>query len=191
MTRTQSVSTMKDPSPDIVLIDDFLPEHNVLIHRLVREVSWDGRIKARKTASFGVAYDYAHMSYPYVPMHQALVPVCIAIRERLGFEPNNCLLNLYADGSSSMGFHFDATERLAPDTGVAVVSLGAERTIRYRHMSDKTIIRSYRVAGGSLLFMPNRVQHDWLHAVPAEPAAGLRVSLTFRSVIRVAKDHGP
>jgi alkylated DNA repair dioxygenase AlkB len=181
---------MHTPSLDVVVFDEFVPEHVSLLERLLRDVRWDQRNaaspdlarKSRKTASYGVAYDYKEISYPAVDMHPALVPICQAVRDRLGFCPNNCLLNLYSDGLTSIGFHSDATSRLAPDTGSAIVSLGAERTLQFRCIADDTIVRSYRVQSGSLMFIPNRVQSEWTHGVPPEPGAGMRISLLFRAI---------
>lgn len=100
----------------------FIPEPDALFEQLKHSVLWDERMRARKTASFGVPYDYSQISYPAVPMPEALGQLCPAIERLLGFAPNNCLLNFYPDGQSSMGFHSDANEQLIAGTGVVVIS---------------------------------------------------------------------
>lgn len=126
------------------------------------------------------------MTYPKVSMLAELEPVCGRIQSELGFMPNNCLLNYYPDGQSSMGFHSDATEELAGGTGVAIVSLGAERQVVFRNKQDRSNEVSYGLPGGSLLYMPKELQFEWLHAIPKAPGAGPRISLTFRLLVRAA-----
>lgn len=169
--------------PDIDLRKAFWPNHHDLFLNLCSTVAWDDRMKARKTASFGVAYNYSQITYPETEMHLELIPLCSAISESLGFTPNNCLLNFYADGNSSMGFHSDTAEELAPGTGVATLSLGATRTITYKLKADRGVQYSYRLESGDLLYMSNEVQIDWLHGILKEAEAGPRISITLRNII--------
>ena len=141
-------------------------------------------MRARKTASFGVAYNYSQIDYPVVPMRPDLDVICHQIQHELGFLPNNCLLNYYLDGDSSMGFHSDSSEELAPGTGVAIVSLGAVRSIVYRSKSDRHVQVDYPLPSGSLLYMSDDVQQHWLHAIPKAADVGERISLTFRQIIK-------
>jgi len=168
--------------PDIHLDGRFLAAPEALYGHLLSTVQWDERMKARKTASFGVAYNYSQMSYPELPMPAALAQVGDAIHAALGFAPNNCLLNYYPDGEASMGFHSDLATELTLDTGVAIVSLGGERSIVYRHKRDKSVQFGYPLLAGSLLFMSNAVQEEWLHAIPRQAGAAPRISLTFRHI---------
>ena len=168
--------------PNIQLNHTFLPTPALLFNRLQQTVVWDERMKARKTASFGVAYNYSQITYPEAPMPAELSQVCQAIGAELGFVPNNCLLNYYSDGAASMGFHSDSATELAEGTGVAIVSLGGERSIVYRNKRDRSAEFSYALNSGSLLFMSNAVQEEWLHAIPKAENASERISLTFRQI---------
>lgn len=161
----------------------FLPAHDELFMVLNSDVEWEERVKKRPTASYGVPYNYSGLTYAEKPMHPRLVPICDQLEPVIGFRPNNCLLNYYASGSARMGFHVDDTENLAEGTGVAIVSLGAPRTLTFSAMSDQEDRREFRLNGGSLLYIPNEVQGHWLHAVLKEPGAGPRISLTFRQVV--------
>ena len=78
----------------------------------------------------------------------------------------------------------DSTTELEPDTGVAILSLGAERTISYKSIQDRKIIKEYCLKSGSLLYMNQHVQHNWLHAIPKEKSIGGRISLTFRRIMK-------
>lgn len=171
-------------TPPIVLIPDFLPEADALFIHLRGTVAWDERMRARKTASFGVSYDYSQISYPETAMLASLEPICDGIKARFGFRPNNCLMNYYLDGLSSMGFHSDSSEELAPGSGVAIVSLGTERPIVYRNKADRAVECTYPLLGGSLLYMSQEMQTEWLHAIPKAEGSGERISLTFRHILK-------
>jgi alkylated DNA repair dioxygenase AlkB len=161
----------------------FVASPAALFDELLRTVDWDDRMRARRTASFGVAYDYSGLRYVERPMRADLASIAESIERTLGFSPNNCLLNLYPDGDSSMGFHSDSSAELAPGTGVAIVSLGASRTIVFRNKADRAVERAYRLEAGALLYMTDAVQTEWLHAIPREAGAGPRISLTFRRIV--------
>ncbi len=103
--------------PEIDFFPDFIADPHRLFNHLKDSVLWDERMRARKTASFGAPYDYSQITYPAVPMPEALEQLCGPIEQLLGFRPNNCLLNCYPDGQSSMGFHSDANEQLVTGTG--------------------------------------------------------------------------
>src|SRR5262249_26529900 len=137
--------------PSLLLEDDFLPDSLALFDALATGITWDERMRARKTATFGVPYDYSGMTYPAVPMHPLLVPVVDRLESLLGFRFNNCLVNYYPDGNATMGFHYDSTAELEPGTGVAVVSLGAERPITFQSRHHKQIEHEYLLKSGSLL----------------------------------------
>ncbi len=170
------------PEPEILQQPGFVSDPDTLYAALVAEVAWEEQIKARKTASFGAAYNYSRLTYPVTPMLPRLVPVVAALEAALGFRPNNCLLNFYEDGGASMGYHSDSTEGLAPDTGVAIVSLGAERTLTFRSKADTDEKYAYPLPSGSLLYMSAVIQDDWKHAVLKQDTAGGRISLTFRQI---------
>ena len=170
--------------PNVKIVDGFLLNPFVLFQVLKDTVEWDERMKARKTASFGVSYDYSGITYPETVMHEELLPVCSLIEEKLGFLPNNCLLNFYPDGNASMGFHSDSSEELKEGTGVVIISLGAEREIHYKNKENRNLIITYKLKSGTLLYMDKEVQEEWLHAIPKEEGAGPRISLTFREIIK-------
>lgn len=136
-------------------------------------------MRARRTASFGVPYNYSGITYPVAAVPEPVATIIDRLTDRLGWRSNNCLANYYPDGSSTMGFHADSTDELEPGTGVAVVSLGAERAITFR-LADKSVTVEYPLRGGSLLYMPAEVQQGWKHAILPRPGAGGRISLTFR-----------
>ena len=60
--------------PKIYLKSDFLDSHLKLFESLKSNTLWDERMKARKTASFGVSYDYSQITYPATLMPPARIP---------------------------------------------------------------------------------------------------------------------
>lgn len=166
--------------PDVLFEAEFVAEADALFAGVRDGTEWDARMRARLTASFGQPYNYSGISYPTTAWPVALERVVDALERRLGFRPNNCLANYYPTGDATMGFHSDSVAELVPGTGVAIVSLGAERVLRFRNIADRLILRDYPLPSGSLLYMPAAVQAEWKHAVPAQPDCGPRISLTFR-----------
>lgn len=165
------------------LENQFLPNPTALFDRLVAEIAWDSRIRARRVASFGVPYNYSGMQWPACPIPAELESVLEMVAARVGFQPNNCLVNFYPDGSSTMGFHRDAITDLEAGTGIAVVSLGAEREIAFRWKNKPEIYRRL-LRNGSLLYMTPELQIDWRHGIEAvADEIGGRISLTFRRLI--------
>ncbi|MEN7549429.1 alpha-ketoglutarate-dependent dioxygenase AlkB [Rapidithrix thailandica] len=137
---------------------------------------------ARKTASYGVAYNYSQMHYPHQNFPGELLEVLLKIEQTVGFRPNNCLINYYLDGRSKMGYHSDQTDILVKGTGVVIVSLGETHTLRFRNIANKEVIRDYLLPSGSLIYMRNDVQDKWQHAVPKSDTPQGRMSLTFRQI---------
>lgn len=168
-------------SGSIRLCPSFLPDSLALYERLVTSVVWDTRIRARKSMSFGLPYNYSGIEWPAAPFPDAVAALLAPVAAEVGFEPNNCLAKYYPDADSSMGFHSDSTAELNAGTGIAVLSLGAERTITFRRIADKTVNESYPLASGSLLWMSPEMQAEWRHAILTDRSAtGGRISLTFR-----------
>ena len=168
--------------PAIVIDQEFLAGHADLYQQLLASVEWDESMSARKTASFGNPYDYSQMSYDTVEFLPALNPVADRLEERLGFRPNNCLLNLYEDGNNTMGFHSDETDNLEANTGVAIISLGSARNITFRSKVNLDNRHAFTLEPGSLLYMDQAVQDDWMHAIRKQAGAGSRISLTWRAI---------
>lgn len=166
----------------ITFIEDVIDNPSGLYELLDKFVDWDTRMKARKTASYGVAYNYSQMSYAereFLPELKLLIDL---IEKNIGFKPNNCLINFYADGKSTMGWHSDQIDILNDETGVAILSLGDTRSLRFREISNKENKINYLLPAGSLIYMTQQVQKLWQHSVPKAPDCEGRMSLTFRSM---------
>lgn len=174
---------LKSISPDIVLLNNFVSNHNSLLEQTMNTCDWDKSMNARWTASFGIPYEYNGMEYPVKPFPDFMLSMISEISNTIrGLEPNNCLVNLYHDGDSSMGFHSDNLEQLVEGTGVAIISLGSTRTLRYKNKTYKDNVHDYELKAGSLVYMDDDVQAEWLHAIPKCDTTEPRISLTFRQL---------
>lgn len=166
----------------IVFKEHFLANHHLLFEDLKANVVWDESMIARKTASFGVAYNYSQMNYPFQAMPPRILEMCTMINDLLGFMPNNCLINYYLDGKSKMGFHSDQTDILEDTTGIAIVSLGEARVLRFKKIIEEGMVFDYLLPSGSLLYMTQELQTEWVHAIPKSETKLDRMSLTFRKI---------
>lgn len=173
---------------NVVFIENFIDNAKELFELIETTTHWDTRLSARKTASFGIAYEYSNLSYEQTPMPDWALPLLDKIHAQFGFMPNNCLINYYQNGQNKMGFHSDDITQMHPNTGVAIISLGAEREIVYRQKDDKTNEHRYLLTQGSLLYMDNKVQQDWLHAILPDQTTTPRISLTFRKLLERNND---
>ena len=120
-------------------------------------------------------------------MHSLLQPLVEMLHKRLQICFNNCLLNYYQSGNSTMGFHSDDTSQLELGTGVAIISLGASRKITYRHKGNHDIRHSFLLASGSLLYMDSIVQAEWMHGIRKQPNTDSRISLTWRAFTKALR----
>ena len=170
--------------PEVTIRPDYLSAHAAtqLYNQLCDQIDWDERIRARKTACYGLAYNYSGLVYEDKPLHSLLVPICEQIETTLGFQPNSCLINFYADGRSKMGFHSDEIDNLQADTEIIIISLGVERKLSFRSKADYEERRYYLLPHGSMLHMSQRTQEHWSHAIKRATVTTGRISLTLRRI---------
>lgn len=166
----------------LVHIDRFLTNHKSLFEVILHNSNWDDRMTSRRTASFGRPYNYSQIAYPFQEFTPEIKDISNSIEALLGFKPNNCLINYYENGHSSMGFHSDQTEILEENTGVVIVSLGETRTLRFRNIENRSTIVDFNLMSGSLIYMTNQVQNIWQHAITKSDTNKGRMSLTFRKL---------
>jgi len=142
------------------------------------------------------------------PMAELLRRLSSTLSERYrrslrGASLDNISLAYYRDGNDSVAFHGDKVGRLANDTIVATVSVGAPRRFLLRpnphterntnphteRSTDRDAGRESSAGGPSLAFdlgwgdlfvMGGSCQRTWLHAVPKRAHADPRISIMFR-----------
>ena len=87
--------------------------------------------------------------------------------------------NLYRDGNDSVAWHGDRVGRNRADTTVAILSLGATRTLLLRPDGGGPSI-GYTLHSGDLLVQGGTCQRTFEHCVPKRAHAGPRISVIFR-----------
>jgi len=91
-------------------------------------------------------------------------------------------LCLYRDGRDSVAWHGDTIGRgRTHDTMVAIISVGAPRTLALRPRGGGPTLR-HELGHGDLIVMGGSCQRTWEHSVPktAQPV-GQRISIQFRT----------
>jgi len=91
-------------------------------------------------------------------------------------------LCLYRDGRDSVAWHGDTIGRgRTHDTMVAIISVGAPRTLALRPRGGGPSLR-YELGHGDLIVMGGSCQRTWEHAVPKTArTVGPRISIQFRT----------
>jgi len=176
---------INDLKNNFLLVEDCVPNKDLLFEDLKSEVNWRNDIKSRKTASFGQPYNYSGIDYPYLPIPDVFLSLRDFVADNAGFEPNNVLLNYYENGLSKMGYHSDQTDILAAGTGIAIFSLGSVRKIKFKSIADPDIHKEICLNPGSFFYMTQEVQNYWKHAilVDKENVSGERISMPLRKMI--------
>lgn len=112
--------------------------------------------------------------------------------------PNSCNLNLYEDGSMSVGWHSD-DEKLFDgrfsDIRIISLTFGHTRTFELRERMDacedgaeaRTKCKM-KLNDGDLCTMEGLTQKYYQHRVPKEETSGARINLTWRWVVNHKPD---
>jgi alkylated DNA repair dioxygenase AlkB len=186
-----------DHQPDHLLLERFLDatESATLFDELLASVPWrDDRIAIfgrtydvpRRTAWFGdpgAVYAYSRIVHEPEPW----TPVLSSLRDRVSAVAdapfNSVLINWYRDGRDSNGWHADNEPELGAEPVIASLSLGATRTMRFRHVRTRNTF-GLPLSDGDLLLMWGDAQVVWQHTIAkATKVTSGRVNLTFRYVL--------
>ena len=149
----------------------------------------------------------ADESPPLLPFSPTVSLIRAEVEKKLGHQVNHVLIQFYRDGSDYISEHSDKTLDIVPETFIANVSLGAQRTMVFRTKkppkTDETVntpptkpreaVRA-PLPHNSMCRMGLKTNMRWLHSIrqdkrpiqeksPEELAyGGGRISLTFRLI---------
>ena len=142
----------------------------------------------RKHAAYGdngVQYTFSGLTVNAKPWTALLEKIRDMVSAETGHKYNFVLVNRYANGSDSIGFHSDDEREIDPLVPIACVSFGSQR--RFVLKSKKVIqprCFTKMLESGSLLLMHAPTNSRYLHSIPrCASFVGPRVSLTFRNII--------
>ena len=146
-------------------------------YRQPRLIAWHGDDKA--------SYRYSGRVYEPQTWTDLLWQLKHRVEAASGSQFNSVLLNLYRDGRDSMGLHADDEPELGPEPVIASLSLGATRTLYFKHRFRQGLA-TLRVplSSGSLLVMRGSTQQYWKHGIrKLSRQCGPRINLTFRCIV--------
>jgi len=170
----------RNPIKGVFLYDGTIKTEEIRLF-LENEVNWDKSMKSRWTASYGKAYNYSGQEYPYQEMPKVISEITDVLGSITHTKINNCLINLYHDGKSKMGWHSDNTDVLEEGTGIVILSIGETREIQFKHKTGDNKV-SLLLEDGSIFYMNSHIQDEWLHSIPENDSINPRWSLTFRQI---------
>jgi alkylated DNA repair dioxygenase AlkB len=177
---------------------EFVPDHVATMAALERDlplVAESIRIAGRDVSTPRLTswhgdpdsvYTYSGRTFTPHPWTAELAALRDRVRTAAGVEFNSVLVNLYRDGSDSMGAHADDEPELGPsrdDVRIASVSLGGTRrfVLLPRRAGEKIELA---LGGGDLLVMGGTTQRRYRHAVPkTKKPVEKRMNLTFRLIL--------
>lgn len=114
------------------------------------------------------------------------LPVLAKIREAVERETktqfNVAVINYYADGQNTIGWHADDEGEMVKDSPIASVSFGATRDFRFRLKADHSVTHGVALTHNMLCVMHFPTNRDWEHSVPKRAGVSEpRVNITFRT----------
>jgi alkylated DNA repair dioxygenase AlkB len=191
--------TLIDTDGSAVLYPEFLAEDeaNELLHHCLTNLPWRSEtimmygkpvMQPRLTYLTGVAglsYRYSGRTMNPEPLTPLLQQLMHRMTEFCNVEFTTALLNLYRNGSDSMGWHRDNERSLGPNPTIASISLGATRLFKLRHRASSHQPVSVPLPHGSALVMKGALQEHWYHCVPKQRGVQEpRVNITLRKMLR-------
>ncbi len=163
-----------------------------LFQQLLNEINWKhdeltlyGKkiITKRQVAFEGVEnieYTYSKQKKITSPWSKSVLEIKHKIEDELGLIFNASLMNFYANGEVGMAWHSDNEPELEPNGMITSLSLGAPRTLQFKHKQTGEKI-DIKLENGSLLLMDMESQQYWLHQLKKEAKIkDPRINLTFR-----------
>lgn len=132
-------------------------------------------------ADSGITYTYSGLTLADNPWHPIVAEIKKRVEKYTDTSFNAVLINLYRDGSDSMGWHRDNEPELGDNPKIASISLGSTRRFLLKSTTDQR--HELCLSSGSLLWMGDQVQKHWQHSVPkTKKATSPRINLTFRDM---------
>jgi alkylated DNA repair dioxygenase AlkB len=180
------------PEPLVIVDDDhgrFAYEPGVIsasladawFATLLADTPW----QAKRREMYGREVDVPRLVQHYA-LEDAALPAVLrdASREAIvltGVPFTSVGLNLYRDGRDSVAPHNDHIEEIAEGAPIALLSLGATRTMSLREREWPKRKFDVSLEAGSLLTMSYATQFHWDHGIPKTRGdVGPRISLAFR-----------
>ncbi|HQQ93114.1 MAG TPA: alpha-ketoglutarate-dependent dioxygenase AlkB [Bacteroidia bacterium] len=170
-------------------------ECEFFFRRLCIEVNWSREalriagklVQPNRSVAFYGEKNYQYLYSGQIKTAMLWTPLLLDLKNRAEYichgSYNACLLNLYPNGESGMGWHSDNEKEIEPGSSIASLSFGAERRFVLKHILSGTKVE-INLEPGSLLEMKGSTQSHWLHSLPKlKGLKEARINLTFRRMI--------
>jgi alkylated DNA repair dioxygenase AlkB len=182
---------------EVYLFDEHFScsESEEFYNALLKNIAWEqtpikifGKwvMQPRLTAWYGndgKQYSYSGVTLEAKSWNTELLLIKNKIQNKMNFEFNSALLNLYRDGHDYMGWHRDNEKELGAQPVIGSVSFGSSRIFRLQHIKEKNLKVSMELRSGSYLHMQGETQIFWRHCVPKQTSCSAsRINITFRHV---------
>ncbi len=181
---------------DIQIVESFFSpaDSDRFFENLVNETEFESRnIKLfgktykqpRLIAWYGdsnAIYSYSGDTHTPKAWTVTLKHIQIDLEKRLKHKFNSVLLNLYKDGSHSMGLHSDDEKELGLKPTIASLSFGETRPFRFVNKKTKEAFK-LELSHGDLLVMKGKTQELYKHELPkSKKKLKPRLNLTYRFI---------
>ncbi|WP_175622833.1 alpha-ketoglutarate-dependent dioxygenase AlkB [Chryseobacterium schmidteae] len=170
---------------ELIIKNNILKDAESIIYYLNHNIIWDNSMISRKTASFGVPYNYSGINYQHIEIPSSFNELIKIVELLSGFKPNNCLINFYYKNESKMGFHSDQIDILDRDSSIVIFSFGSSRILRFKNKTNRDLTCDILLENNSFLSMSQNIQLEWLHSILPDDlkSVNIRYSVTFRKIL--------
>ncbi|MDI5974902.1 alpha-ketoglutarate-dependent dioxygenase AlkB [Amycolatopsis magusensis] len=169
----------------IDVLPGWLTGASELFERLVHEVPWYGEQRWMYERIVDVprllCFYEESQPLPHAVLTEARRRLSAHYATELGEPFRTAGLCYYRDGQDSVAWHGDTIGRgSSEDTMVAIISVGAPRTLALRPRGGGESVK-LPLGHGDLIVMGGSCQRTWEHAIPkTSKAVGPRISIQFR-----------
>ncbi|MEO8500000.1 MAG: alpha-ketoglutarate-dependent dioxygenase AlkB [Vicinamibacteria bacterium] len=181
----REIALVDDQRGRIVYTPGFVSEYEAdhWFRELRRMVEW----KAERRVMYDREVDVPRLTARYrldaadEPLPPCLRMAAFRVVAALRVPFTSVGLNLYRNGQDSVAPHNDHLRELSPGQPIALLSLGATRTMTIRAKQPPRRAFHQALERGSLLVMSYDTQIHYDHGIPkTEAPVGERISLAFR-----------
>ncbi|GAB2587265.1 alpha-ketoglutarate-dependent dioxygenase AlkB [Dyella jejuensis] len=148
---------------------------------LREHVDWHAGARMMYERMVDVPRLHRHYALDDPSLPKALRAACAVVKKQVGAPFNSIGLNCYRDQHDSVAPHNDKLHELVPHQPIALLSLGATRTMVIRRKLPPHLKTELELEAGSLLLMGWNAQLHYDHGIPKlRRPVGPRISVAFR-----------
>jgi alkylated DNA repair dioxygenase AlkB len=174
---------LNDPTGVVAYLPGFITPHRAQawLDELSAQIAWQTGRRMMYDREVDVPRLRAHFRVTDAPLPPALSDALELVRKHVEAPFDSLGLNLYRDQHDSVAPHNDRTDDLVKGQPIALLSLGASRTMVIRQKKAPFLQLRIELEAGSLLTMSWDTQLYYDHSIPKQrDKVGPRISVAFR-----------